>query len=128
MNRFVDNGDGTVTDTTTGLMWTKATTAKNVTHKQAAAACKKLDVAGHKDWRLPTVEELFPLADRTRYNPAIDTEAFPDTENDWYWSSTAIAWSSGSAWVVDFYGGYAYSGDRDGKACVRAVRAVLAGQ
>jgi len=65
MKRFTDNGDGTVTDTLTGLMWTKATVATGKTHKQAIAAAKKLDVAGHKDWRMPTVEELFLLADRS---------------------------------------------------------------
>jgi len=128
MKRFTDNGDGTVTDTLTGLMWTKATVAKGKTHKKATAAAKKLDVAGHKDWRLPTVEELFLLADRSRLRPAIDVEAFPDTENDWYWTSTDSAWAPSCAWLVYFYYGSAYHSDRDYRACVRAVRVVSAGQ
>jgi len=128
MNRFIDNGDGTETDSVTGLIWTKATVAKDVTHKQAAAAVKKLSVAGHKDWDLPTVEELFPLADRSRKLPAIDTDAFLDTESDLYWTKTDSAWSSGHAWVVGFYYGLASHYHRDDKACVRAVRRVPAGQ
>ena len=128
MKRFTDNGDGTVTDTTTGLMWPVATTAKNVTHKGAVKACTALDIAGHSDWRMPTVEELFALADRTRTSPAIDIAFFPDTKNDWYWSSTPCAWSSGSAWLVHFGSGYANSNGRSYEACVRAVRAVSAGQ
>ncbi|HET7163058.1 MAG TPA: DUF1566 domain-containing protein [Rhodanobacteraceae bacterium] len=127
-SRFVDNGDGTVTDTAAGLMWTKATIARDKNHEQAIAAVKDLDVAGHKDWRLPTVEELFLLADRSRKLPAIDTDAFPDTANDWYWTSTDSAWGASCAWVVDFNDGSAGSGRRYDGACVRAVRSVPAGQ
>jgi hypothetical protein len=126
--RFVDNGDDTVTDTASGLMWTKATVAKNQTYAQATAAAEQLDVAGHKDWRLPTVEELFLLADRTRISPAIDTDAFPDTANDWYWTSTDSAWAPSCAWIVLFHLGYASSLPRSYRACVRAVRSVSAGQ
>jgi hypothetical protein len=128
MKRFTDNGDGTVTDTLTGLMWTKATVAKGKTHKKATAAAKKLDVAGHKDWRLPTVEELFLLADRTRMRPAIDVEAFPDTESDWYWANTDSAWAPSCAWFVAFHHGLATYYGRSSEACVRAVRVVSAGQ
>jgi hypothetical protein len=128
--RFVDNADGTVTDNTTGLMWSKATlSAENVTHRQAENICTDLDLAGHKDWRLPTVGELFALADHSRYSPAIDTEAFPGTHSDWYWSSTITAWSSDLAWVVCFSYGNAVSSRRDYyNAFVRAVRASPSGQ
>jgi hypothetical protein len=124
--RFVDNGDGTVTDTRTGLVWTKATlTSECVTHKKAEQVCAELG----EGWRLPTVEELFLLADRSRKEPAIDTDAFPDTQSDWYWTSTISAWSSGHAWVVGFSDGYAYGFRRGyGGAFVRAVRSVPAGQ
>jgi hypothetical protein len=128
--RFVDNGDGTITDTRSGLTWSKATLCEEeINHAQAEKICAELDLAGHSDWRLPTVDELFALADRTRTEPAIDTEAFPDTQSDWYWTSTISAWSSGYAWVVCFDGGDAGSSRRDGDyAFVRAVRGVPAGQ
>ena len=129
-SRFVDNGDGTITDTNTGLMWSKATLSQAcVTHAQAEGICADLDLAGHKDWRLPTVEELFPLADRSRQGPAIDNHAFPDTQSDWYWSSTIAAWSSGLAWYVGFFNGSSDYYHRGGSyAFVRAVRAVPSGQ
>ena len=128
--RFVDNGDGTITDTNSGLMWSKdSTSLKNVDHATAERLCAGLDLAGHTDWRLPTVEELFALADRTRHSPAIDTDSFPDTESDWYWTSTITAWSSDRAWVVGFDYGSVSSGHRlNYNACVRAVRSVPSGQ
>jgi hypothetical protein len=128
--RFIDNGDGTITDTASGLMWSKATiSAERVTHAAAEKICADLDLAGHKDWRLPTVEELFLIADRTRQNPSIDTAAFPDTQADWYWSSTITAWSSDLAWFVSFHGG-GYGNLHRGNhgAYVRAVRSVPSGQ
>src|SRR3546814_20749117 len=79
-SRFVDNGDGTITDTASGLMWSKATLCDDeVDHAKAGEICAGLDMAGHTDWRLPTIEELFLPADRTRVSPAIDHGAFPDT-------------------------------------------------
>ena len=128
--RFIDNGDGTVTDTTLNLMWSKATLNDDeVNHEQAEKLCAELSLGGHADWRLPTIEELFALADRTKEAPAIDTEAFPDTKSDWYWSSTITAWASSCAWFVYFGYGVA-SGSRRGYnlAFVRAVRSLPAGQ
>ena len=128
--RFIDNGDGTVTDTKLGLMWSKATiTEADVTQHQAEDLCRELRLAEHADWRLPTVEELFALADRSRYNPAIDTEAFPDTSSDWYWTSTITAWSSSLAWFVSFDYGLAGNGCRvSDDGLVRAVRSLPPGQ
>lgn len=128
--RFADNGDGTITDTTTGLSWSKATlTPKEVNHTAAEKLCAELDLAGHTDWRLPTVEELFVLADHSKRSPAIDTDAFPDTHSDWYWSSTLHASGSSYAWIVYFNYGNAYYYRRgNNSAFVRAVRASSAGQ
>ncbi len=128
--RFTDNNDGTVTDTRAGLMWSKATlTPSDVTHHDATKICEDLELAGFNDWRLPTVEELFALADRSKQTPAIDTEAFPDTKSDYYWSSTICAWSSVYAWVVSFDLGDAGYLDRDyDSGLVRAVRSVAPGQ
>jgi hypothetical protein len=112
-----------VLDTTTGLMWSARNVGSNEqTHEAAERSCQELELAGFTDWRMPTVEELFALADRTRMDPAIDTEAFPDTESTWYWSSTPSAWSASCAWVVVFNFGLAGSLHRYSSACVRAVR------
>ena len=112
-----------------GLMWTADdASAKALTHEGAVKAVANLAAArfaGFDDWRLPTVEELFLLADRSRYNPAIDTDFFPNTKSDWYWSSSPVASSPGAcAWFVGFSGGHSGYGVRDGSARVRAVRSV----
>ncbi len=117
-----------VYDAVTGLMWSRDNvTKKSVEHAKAEKACAELELAGATDWRLPTVDELFALADRSRHMPAIDVEFFPVCKSDWYWTASPAAWSpSSDAWVVGFYHGYAYSFHRDGVAFVRAVRSVVA--
>jgi Protein of unknown function (DUF1566) len=112
-----------VLDNTTALIWTVEET-KGMPWKKAQAAVKKLDTAGFKDWRLPTVEELFLLADRTKHSPAIDTAFFPSCKSDWYWTSTPAAFSPGVyAWGVYFYYGNAGWYNQGYGLCVRAVRA-----
>ncbi|MGE4072702.1 MAG: DUF1566 domain-containing protein [Lysobacterales bacterium] len=119
MQRFIDNGDNTVTDTKTGLIWTKNTVAKDVDFADAEKAVAELG----EGWRIPTVDELATLVDRTRYEPAIDVEAFPDTANDWYWTQTPCAWAEKSAvWVVGFSYGHVVVNGRNRGCCVRAVR------
>ena len=57
---YKDNGDGTVTDLNTGLMW-QGDPGKKMTFKQAVAGASKCKLAGHGDWRLPTIKELYSL-------------------------------------------------------------------
>ena len=112
-----------VLDTKTNLMWS-VEVLKRKTFKTAATSVKKLAIGGFKDWRLPTVEELFLLADRTRKDPAIDTDFFPDTPSDWFWSSTVLAGSpAGCAWCVYFGYGSGHWGVQGNESYVRAVRA-----
>jgi hypothetical protein len=114
----------TVLDYATGLMWSKATTAKGKTWAEAKEAAAAVRLGGYTDWRLPTRAELLTLVDDTRSNPAIDTARF-DCDPDWYWSSTPLASSpSDYAWVVDFYGGYADCLHQFNLGRVRAVRSV----
>lgn len=120
-NRFVKNEDGTVLDKSTGLIWGK-TFDKSMPWADAIKACKELSLGGHKDWRLPTVNELFSLVDRKKYKPAIDTEFFPDTKSDWYWTSEELADDSGFAWIVVFGYGFVGYGDKTGYNYVRPVR------
>ena len=61
---YKDNGDGTVSDLNTGLMWQKAfALGRKLTFPEALAEAKKCDLAGHNDWRLPTIKELYSLVD-----------------------------------------------------------------
>ena len=116
MQRFIDHS--VVTDTKTGLAWTKATIAEDVTFEKAKEAVEALG----EGWRLPTVDELFSLIDHGKHKPAIDTKAFPDTKNDCYWTSTPCAWNEAAVWVVYFGRGYVDGYHRSDSACVRAVR------
>jgi len=96
-NRFVDNGDGTISDTATGLMWTRADSGKPMNWQQALAFCEGLEAAGHRDWRLPDAKELQSLVDYTRApdasdpsrrGPAIDPVFQITNVESWFWSST----------------------------------------
>ena len=126
--RFIDNGDGTITDITTGLMWSKENVGGKCNWEESDKACRELGLAGHKDWRMPTRWELLTLVDDTRSSPAIDTSFFTNTENDWYWTSTLCAWAPSCAWVVSFGSGSANVNHRSNLAFVRAVRSARASQ
>jgi len=113
-----------VLDSRTGLMWPVQAIAvddgREATINAAVAKCR---TAGFDDWRAPTVEELFLLADRSRVSPAIDTEFFPDCPSDWFWTSTPDCESPEDyAWFVYFSYGFSFRGNRDGGGFVRAVR------
>src|SRR6185312_11729216 len=90
---YTDNGDGTVTDNVTKLVWQKAVTSSQAfAWCDAINYCATLTLAG-RTWRLPTRIELLSLVDFTRGNPAIDTTAFPGLPGGKY------HWTS-SPWVV----------------------------
>ena len=59
---LLDNGDGTVSDQNTGLMWQK-TPGDKLTWADAQKAAESFSLAGHDDWRLPTIKELYSLMD-----------------------------------------------------------------
>ncbi|MCX5902567.1 MAG: DUF1566 domain-containing protein, partial [Proteobacteria bacterium] len=124
-NNFIDNRDGTVTDTGSGLMWQQDGTTG--TREEADAYCESLTLAGHTDWRLPTVKELQSIVDYGRYNPAINTTFFPILPDTWailYWSSTDRASNSNNAWHTDFLFGNAETETKTAFRYVRAVRSL----
>jgi Protein of unknown function (DUF1566)/Viral BACON domain len=120
---YIDNGNGTVTDIETKLMWQQRTDENDMDWYYATSNyCPGLSLAGYKDWRLPTLDELKTLVDLTQRRPTINHMFFPNTVSSVYWSSTTDAGYTDDAWGVDFNGGYDYSNDRDGSYYVRAVR------
>jgi len=119
---YTDNGDGTVTDTSTGLRWQQAGSSNTQTWVQALAYCMGLNLGGYTDWRLPTSKELQSLVDYSRYNPAIYTTYFSNTAASWYWSSTTYASDTSYAWLVFFDYGYVLYTNKNGSSYVRAVR------
>ena len=119
--RFTDNGDGTITDSSTGLMWQKEDDGRQYAWDQAVSYAQSLNLAGHSDWRLPTVQELVSILDYGRYNPAIDP-IFSNAKSSTYCSGTTDASDTGNAWDVAFsYGGVDYH-DKSNGGYVRCVR------
>ncbi|RKZ91878.1 MAG: hypothetical protein DRR19_05965 [Candidatus Parabeggiatoa sp. nov. 1] len=88
-NEFADNGDSTVTDKASGLMWQQADDGTGRNWQDSLAYCEGLELAGHNDWRLPDIKELQSIVDYTRHDPAIDPEVFTQTDPEgWFWSGT----------------------------------------
>ncbi len=122
-NHFINNGDGTITDMSTGLMWQQATAPGECSWELALSYCENLTLAGHLDWRLPTIKELDSVVDPTRVDLAIDTTYFPDTMASGYWSSTTLADLTQLAWGMNFrFGQEAYNYHKLNLFYVRAVR------
>ncbi|WP_297916921.1 DUF1566 domain-containing protein [uncultured Campylobacter sp.] len=89
--------------------------------KQAKERCERLNFAAYSDWRLPSIDELISITDKTKFSPAINS-AFKYVKSDFYWSSTKFADGSSRAWFVHFKNGYGdWSGisDRLFARCVR---------
>ena len=141
---YRDNQDGTVTDLNTGLMWQKTPDFVKRTMTEAEQYAGSLSLAGHDDWRLPTIKELFSIADfRGNMNtmtPYIDTKHFdfeyPDTTEGWriidaqYRSSTRYLGTTmrrdksvfGFNFADGRIKGYPISGGGAGRQYVRCVR------
>ncbi|MEA3417317.1 MAG: DUF1566 domain-containing protein [Thermodesulfobacteriota bacterium] len=62
--RFIDNGNGTVSDTRTGLMWTSKDNGKGINWANARIYCNNYTGGGYRDWRLPTQDELAGIYDK----------------------------------------------------------------
>ncbi|CAN2045259.1 hypothetical protein GMMP1_1510011 [Candidatus Magnetomoraceae bacterium gMMP-1] len=121
-DNLIINGDGTIKDKNTGLMWQQVTAPKKMTWQQALKYCEKLNFAGYNDWRLPNIKELASIVDLRKYKPAIDGKYFSETMSEFYWSSSSAAGYNGFAWGVYFYVGYDNYGTKSSSYYVRAVR------
>jgi hypothetical protein len=144
---FSDNGNGTVMDNNTGLMWQKCSVGQNndsacsgtaVTYNWYQASgtydatynsssqdvCGALVLGGYSDWRLPAKKELISIVDYSipYPGPTINTTYFPNTISSNYWSSTTFASYPSYAWGVGFYGGGVYDYGKYGGSYVRCVR------
>jgi len=124
---YTDNGNGTVTDTSTGLMWQQAGSS-TMTWEQALAYCEGLNLGDNTDWRMPTIKELRSLVDYNYYSPSINTTYFPHTVSSFYWSSTTYATLTGCASGVNFYKGLSGEDLSSNKSDSYYVRAVRGGQ
>jgi len=124
--RFIDNNDGTVTDTLTNLMWASADNMGDITWHNAKIYCENPPIAGYKysDWRMPTIKDLKTLyiKDGTKHetdcglnvriDPAISLSCA------WVWSSESKAIS---AYAFSFRKGYQYMTLQLNKKSFRAL-------
>lgn len=116
-DRFIENGDGTVTDQCTGLMWQQVTADLNKDQQwdasdtlnwdDAVAYCENLTLAGHSDWRLPAFKEFLTIVDSdTPFAQAVDSIFGIILGASWpfsYWTSTPNPlYPDQASWVVNF--------------------------
>ncbi len=131
--RFVNNGDGTVTDAITNLTWKRCSeglvgnscesgTVITYTWSDAIKAASAAVFAGKKDWRIPTIQELDSIIEYKCTMPAINAEIFPVTRTSNYWSSTPFAGYPGGSWNINFNDGAHESCSRNWNLYLRLVR------
>lgn len=129
-NEYIDNGDETITDSSTGLMWMKNDNGEGINWKVALTYAETSEFAGYDDWRLPNVKELQSIVDYgyspsatnpDEVGPAIDpifncTPIINEAGDDdyaYYWTSTSALFQENMpyyyAWYVAF--GMAVNGE-----------------
>ena len=117
-NRFVNNGDGTVTDTKTGLMWARTDNMGNISWHHAKLYCENIILSRYNNWRMPTIEELKTLFDDTLAGHETicgqNVKSTPQIELScgFVWSSEILDVPGGysvSAYVYNYTRGYRYS-------------------
>ncbi|MFO1421387.1 MAG: DUF1566 domain-containing protein [Candidatus Competibacteraceae bacterium] len=124
--RFADNGNGTITDSLTGLIWLKNANCTDTvggvtklsgylswanaltwTAALANGNCGLSDGSTAGQWRLPNVNEWQSLVDYTRSNPALPAgHPFVGVQSNYYWSSTTYASGPSGAWGANLNDGY----------------------
>ena len=114
---IAENGEDKMFDTITGLRWQRTLPEKypsctggdeageKCSWQEAVDYCDSLSYDGFDDWRLPEVNELGTLVNYGSHDPAVDSEAFPETSPSPFWTSTVFAGDANSSWSIDFSDG-----------------------
>ncbi|MCD6432443.1 MAG: DUF1566 domain-containing protein [Sulfurimonas sp.] len=120
-----DDINGVVLDTQTKLMWQDYDPdAQTIEWEGAMEVCEDSTRASYTDWRLPNINELRSIVDRSKKNPAI-VDGFIYTKSEWYWSSTTTEGDDDLVWHISFEDGTvkdyekAYNEEDDYFMCVR---------
>lgn len=134
VEKYVDNGNGIISDNVNNLMWKKDNESYSMNWFDAKLICESDTTGGYSDWRLPTVVELVTFVDYSCAGVSINcTNQFVNIVFDatgWeseiygYWSSTPVPTISGEVYYLDSYNGNLYSDDKysDNGNSVRCVR------
>lgn len=134
---FNDNGNDTVTDNNTGLIWQKrdyngyyanwykASGTYDATYNPSSQnICGNLVLGGQSDWRLPSKLELMSLVNYgvPSYGLKINTTYFPNAEPWGYYTATTFAGNPDEAWGVSFNNGGVGVSNKSSKNFIRCVR------
>ena len=132
INNYTDNGDGTITDNATGLMWSQADNGVGMLWADALAYAENSELAGYDDWRLPNIKELQSIVDYSysptatdpdAVGPAIDpifdcTPIINEAGNDdypYFWSSTSARFRADTDFYYAWYVAFGMAVDPDGQ-------------
>ncbi|MFT2110872.1 DUF1566 domain-containing protein [Marinomonas sp. 2405UD68-3] len=137
-SRFTINGDETVTDLKTGLMWKQCAEGLSGSDCETGSVSSAFwDVflrsvitlnegdgfAGHTDWRMPNVKELRSIVEEQCYRPAVNLEVFPNTPIVSFFTSTPVKdVSQDNIWVVEFIHGRVETQRLNSGGSLRLVR------
>lgn len=138
-SRFQDNGDGTVTDLQSTLMWLRCSAGQQavgascegqpsrMTWAAARALAEDINQRGQyffNDWRLPSLRDLATITERHCSNPRVNLSVFPSTPAAFYWtaSSRPVAGSDTGAYALSFGAGGIVHAMKDEVSHVRLVR------
>ena len=120
---FADKGDGTVTDSLTGLQWQKVVDNNTYLWAPSKAYCDALLLGGKTDWRVPTSFELETTVDYSKTaSCAVMPSAFGSYPCNFYWAASPFQGGSSFAWGVYFDSGYSDSSGITISYRVRCVR------
>ncbi len=124
INDFVDNGNNTITDEATELMWSKTDSKKGMNWEDALAYAENSEYAGYSDWRLPNVKELQSIVEYSGVFPAIDTTYFDiskitneagNSDYPYFWTSTSAGSEKVSGMYFADYVAFGYAVDHSGE-------------
>ena len=116
-----DSVTGIVSDSVSGLKWQDNEMGPGATWQGAIDRCEALDLGSYSDWRLPNINELKSIVDRSEVGPAVKT-GFVNITSDYYWSATTYEEYKNFAWYVHFLDGDVSNGTKDNSFYVRCVR------
>jgi len=103
---LTDNGNGTITDNVTGLMWQKVDSGE-MTWENAMTGASGLTLGGYSDWRMPTAQEAFCILNQD-LNPALNSTYFVNNSSGtfaYFWTSDLFYGDNTKVWVTNAGGG-----------------------
>jgi len=123
--RFYDNGDGTVTDTMTGLMWEQSPSSPADTWDASLGYAASKGTGGYFDWRMPNRNELRSLINYqtgTQLSVRLNSQGFAAIQNAIYWTSTTDRFVTASAFTFNMQYGDASATSKSSTGRLWAVR------